>query len=98
MAGFKVLGAVEVDGDAAASYKLNHSSVQLWEEDVRAIDATEMMRNLGMQRGELTLLKACPPCQGFSSLAANGNVDEARNDLVLDTVRFIRVFLPLVVL
>ena len=46
-----------------------------------------------MRRGSLDLLKACPPCQGFSSLA-KGKIDEARNDLVLDVARFVEAFRP----
>lgn len=50
-----------------------------------------------LRRGSLSLLKACPPCQGFSTLA-NGKPDESRNDLVLDIVRFIDAIAPRVVL
>ncbi len=56
-----------------------------------------LLRQAALVRGELDLLKACPPCQGFSSLA-KGVVDEKRNDLVLDTFRFIDSLYPRVVL
>lgn len=95
-AGFEVVGAVEVDSEAAATYRVNHAGTRLWQCDIRSLAASKMRRELGLSRGELTLLKACPPCQGFSTLARGPISDEAnaRNDLVLDVVRFVREFRP----
>lgn len=99
-AGFTVLGAVEIDAVAAATYRLNHPNVKMWEGDIRAIPATEMKRSLGLKTGELTLIKACPPCQGFSSLAEGRLTvaDDPRNDLVGHTIRFVRSMMPASVL
>lgn len=94
-AGFEVLGAVENDPVAAKSYKANHAEVTLWTQDIRTLKATDVLRKLELQRGELSLLKACPPCQGFSSLAEGRvDVDDERNDLVLHTIRFVRALRP----
>lgn len=58
-----------------------------------------MRKQLDLAPGELTLLKTCPPCQGFSSLASgNGLTDHERNDLVVHTVRFVRALMPQAVL
>lgn len=97
--GIRVLGAVEIERHAAASYRANHADVRLWQQDIRSLPAQEMRRELGLEPGELTLLKACPPCQGFSSLADGGSTrDDPRNELVVDTVRFVRAFRPKIVL
>lgn len=98
-AGFDVLGAVENDPAAAESYRLNHPDVRLWTDDIRRVTATSMRRDLNVGEGELTVLKACPPCQGFSTLA-KGRVtaNEKQNDLVLHTVRFVRTLRPQTVL
>ncbi|MEV7865281.1 DNA cytosine methyltransferase [Streptomyces sp. NPDC088124] len=94
-AGFSVLGAVENDSDAAATHAKNHPGSHLWEADIRSLQASAMRRQLGLAPGELTLLKTCPPCQGFSSLASGkGLTDHERNDLVLHTVRFVRALMP----
>ncbi|MFJ4470114.1 DNA cytosine methyltransferase [Streptomyces sp. NPDC089424] len=87
-AGFRVLAAVENDRDAARSYRRNHRRVLLLEQDVRLVDPRKLRLDLGLKVGELDLLKACPPCQGFSTLA-KGEVDEERNNLVLDVRRFV---------
>ena len=86
-AGIDVVAAIENDADAAASYRLNHPKVMLVERDIRHVDPEGLRRDLGLRRGSLGLLKACPPCQGFSSLA-KGQVDADQNDLILDVARF----------
>ncbi|WP_078656519.1 DNA cytosine methyltransferase [Kitasatospora aureofaciens] len=98
-AGFDVLGAVEFDASAARTYRLNHPQTHLREVDIRTVSATEFRRSLGLEPRELDLLKTCPPCQGFSTLASGkGLMDEDRNDLVFHTVRFVRAFMPRAVL
>ncbi|MDT0308453.1 DNA cytosine methyltransferase [Streptomyces sp. DSM 44917] len=96
-AGFRMLAAVENDPEAAETYRRNHRRVHLFREDVRSVEPEEILSATGLAHGELDLLKACPPCQGFSSLA-NGEVDERRNDLVLDVFRFVERLRPRVVL
>ena len=96
-AGFDVVAAVELDSDAATTWALNHPGVML-EADVRAISSTTLMAAGGFKRGELDLLKACPPCQGFSTLRGASTPDPLRNDLVLDTLRLIDEMLPRAVL
>lgn len=98
-AGFDVIGAIEFDSVAAESYRMNHSEVHIWEKDIQRVPAAEVQRSLNLKKGELTLLKACPPCQGFSSLAEGRiRVDDPRNDLVGHTIRFVRVLRPRAVL
>jgi len=97
-AGFEVVGAVENDLDSAASYRLNHPQVVLAEKDIRDIAATKFRDELGLKSGDLALLKACPPCQGFSTLAGGRDEDVDRNDLVNTITRFVRAFRPASVL
>jgi len=96
-AGFDVVAAVELDADAAATWSLNHTGAMIVN-DVRRVTGPQLMRAGGFKRSELDLLKACPPCQGFSSLRGAGSPDDARNDLVMDTLRLVRSMLPRAVL
>lgn len=82
---------------AAASLRENHPAMSVAVSDIREVDEFQFRDDLGLSQGELTLLKACPPCQGFSTLAS-GEIDDARNDLVLDVARFVRAFLPRAIL
>src|SRR5688500_10544051 len=67
-AGFKVVGAVEIDDLAATTYRDNHPTVRLWHGDIRKLRPARMLQELGLQPGEIDLVAGCPPCQGFSSL------------------------------
>lgn len=96
-AGFRVLAAVENDADAARTFRENHPAVRMREEDIRSVSPEDLRRSLGLERLDLTLLTACPPCQGFSTLGLRGRDDE-RNDLVDQVWRFAREFRPAAVL
>ncbi|MGC2207525.1 MAG: DNA cytosine methyltransferase [Candidatus Dormiibacterota bacterium] len=93
LAGFNVLGAVEWDSQAADSYQLNHPEVALDRSDLGLLSPLRWSRSLGLRRGELDLLSACPPCQGFSTLGTRV-ADDPRNDLITTTWKFIRFFRP----
>jgi DNA (cytosine-5)-methyltransferase 1 len=71
--------------------------VKLWESDIRHLRSEAIMAALNLRPGELDLVAACPPCQGFSTMRTrNGtqqNRDE-RNDLVIDVLRFVRSMAP----
>lgn len=96
-AGFIVLGAIENDSSAVATYQANHKHTYVDNGDIRSVDAEAFRRELGVRKGRLTLLKACPPCQGYSSLNRSG-ADDPRNDLVCEVLRFVDAFGPKVVL
>ncbi len=96
-AGFKVVGAVEIDSLSVETYKANHQEVKVWETDIRKLSASTVMRDTGLSLGELDLLAGCPPCQGFSSMRTlNGGrkIDDSRNDLIFDFLRFVRRLKP----
>ena len=100
-AGFRVAAAVELNPLAAESYKLNLPDVPLWERDIRRLAARKVRDEATLARGELSLLAACPPCQGFSALRTlNGSrqIDDPRNGLLSHVTRFVRVFKPLTVM
>lgn len=96
-AGFKVIGAVEIDSLSIETYRTNHPEVTIWEQDIRKLTTIEVRKQLHLRKGELDLLAGCPPCQGFSSLRTlNGNrvVKDSRNNLILDFLRFIENLKP----
>src|SRR5260221_14302195 len=67
-AGYKVVGAIELDAAACRTFRRNHRGTHLWERDISEITRTEVRQELGLKVGELDLLGGCPPCQGFSTL------------------------------
>ena len=96
-AGYNVVGAVEIDPLACRTYKINHKKVKLWETNIRRLTAISMMKSLNLKAGELDLLAACPPCQGFSTMRTNNGTRwnrDTRNDLIFQVLRFIRKLKP----
>ena len=96
-AGFKVLGAVDFDPLSITTYEANHKDVAVWETDIRALEPAEVKSSLGLTKGDLDLLTGCPPCQGFSTMRTlNGAfvVNDPRNDLLREFLRFVEELRP----
>lgn len=96
-AGFKVIGAVDIDPLSVVTYKANHWGVKVWGKDIRDLDTHDLAVELGLDKKQLDLLAGCPPCQGFSTLRTlNGAlaIDDPRNDLLLEFLRFVEALRP----
>ena len=65
-AGIEIAIAVEQNKYAAASYRFNFPKVDVIEDDIRTVSGTAILRKLGIRKGELDVLVAGLPCQGFS--------------------------------
>lgn len=63
-AGFRVIGAVESNVLAVKVYKANHKEVTVWETDIRKLQPSNILFQLGIKRGYLDLLVGGPPCLG----------------------------------
>lgn len=101
MAGYDVLASVELDAVAAESFAQNHPATELLHNDIRNISPLRIARQFGLRAGDVDLLSACPPCQGFSSLRTlNGHrtIHDEQNDLIFEVARFAKALLPNVVM
>ena len=97
LGGFKVIGAVDIDPLSIETYQANHEEVTVWSADIRELEPAEVISTLNLEPGELSLLAGCPPCQGFSTMRTlNGSlrVDDPRNDLLLEVLRFVEALRP----
>lgn len=93
LAGFRILAALEIDPDAAATYELN-IGVKPTIADIRALNPEQWRDEMGLAPGELDVLIGCPPCQGFTRLRGKDGVDDPRNDLVHVFAEFVLSFRP----
>lgn len=87
--GFNVLCAAEIRSEARETYELNHPETKVYG-DICELTGAKILKELNINRGQLDLLAACPPCQGFSSIRIrNGEVatDDERNELIFEVLR-----------
>lgn len=93
-AGFNVVGALDFDPKACATYEMNHEGVKLIRRDIRKVPA----KTFAQFKGEIDLLIVCAPCQPFSNRNRNRITKDERVDLVLRSLKFIRALKPSFVL
>ena len=96
-AGFRIIGAVDVDPLSVKTFQANHRDVPVWEMDILELKHTDLLEQIGLKEGELDLLAGCPPCQGFSTMRTlNGAVciEDPRNDLLFEFQRFVEALRP----
>ncbi len=96
---FNILAGNDIDMDCLAAFGYNHPSATCWPGSIADLDARELLDGLSLARGELEVLIGGPPCQGFSRNRArrhqNGRfVDDPRNYLFVEFLRFVDAFLP----
>ncbi len=93
---FRVVAAVDSDPEACATYRLNHRSVRLYENDIRSLAAARIKKEC-LGDNPLDLMVICAPCQPFSNQNQKREGD-ARARLLIDATRFVRALKPRVIL
>ncbi len=93
-AGFTCLYGNDCMGEAIATFRHNHPRAWGDGRDIRLIDPSEVRTSLGIARGALDVLVGGPPCQGFSINAPERFLEDPRNELFLDYIRFVDAFQP----
>jgi DNA (cytosine-5)-methyltransferase 1 len=89
---FRVVAAVDNDPVACESYRFNHPSVSLYEEDISGINPKTIWHK-DLRRRSLDLLVVCSPCQPFS-LHNQTHKEDKRERLILSVVPFARDLKP----
>lgn len=99
-AGCEIVFAVEIDKNAAATYKENigikarSENVVVYNEDITSLNAVDLTKR-HFSDGDCDLLLGGPPCQGFSTHRIKGaGVDDPRNALIQEYFKFVRNLKP----
>ncbi len=90
MAGFDIKFAIEFDKGIAAAYKKNHPGTEVIAEDICDVDA----KALYLKHPQIDVVVGGPPCQGFSQKGKRLNLDDPRNYLFQQFVRFVDELKP----
>ena len=92
-AGFKLLGAIEIDPNSANTYAAN-LKVKTTLRNITDINPEEFLKPLGLLDSQLDVLVGCPPCQGFSRMRNGSGNGDPRNDLVLHYLDYVKEAKP----
>lgn len=88
---------IDLDDYVEKSFKLNYPEVPFLKKALGPeLSSDEILERANLKKGELAILFASPPCQGFSTAKGNRNLDDDRNDLFLETIRYINEIRPMV--
>lgn len=94
-AGFQIVQAIELNKNAGKTFALNHPKVDLLENDIQSIDPVTSLTRLGLRPGDVSILMAGPPCQGFSeSNRRTRDMNNPKNSLYESFIRFLSVIKP----
>lgn len=88
--GFEIAVAIEYDKEIALSYKKNHPNTDVYNEDITMLNFKEIHRI----HPDIDIVMGGPPCQGFSQKGKRLSLDDPRNFLFKQFVRFVEEFRP----
>ena len=94
LSGYDELLGIDIDEICCETFRNNFPHTPIWNRDLQDVEIDEVKT---LTSGELDLLDSSPPCQGFS-VCGSRNIQDERNDLFLETVRFIEGLRPKVFL
>lgn len=91
MAGIEIVMAIEIDKDAASTFKLNHPYADVIVSDIKDVKTIDVKVAENQQK----ILMGGPPCQGFSKSNVKGrNVDNQKNWLFKEYLRITQLWKP----
>ncbi len=93
-AGYKCLYANDLMPEAMETFAANHPGARTDCRRIETVDPADIRRDLGIGKGTLDVLVGGPPCQGFSINAPSRFLEDPRNVLFKDYVRFLAEFEP----
>lgn len=96
MAGFKPQVGVEFNHECVQTYKKNHPNTTIIEKDIRLVETdsiTKILEDSNFQ--QVDVITGGPPCEGFS-LAGKRDVNDPRNKLFNEYIRFVEDLRPYV--
>ncbi len=89
-AGFEIAFAIEFDKEIAEAYARNHPGTEMINEDICSVDVEDVKK----RHPHIDLIMGGPPCQGFSQKGKRMSINDPRNFLFQQFVRFVESFKP----
>ncbi|EMV7407520.1 DNA cytosine methyltransferase [Enterobacter soli] len=94
LAGFEVALGIDLDDNAASSYRANFPHTQFIQADIRNVRVKDVAKVIPDWKSSELVFCACAPCQPFSSQNKTRSTTDKRRTLLGETKRFIRALRP----
>lgn len=94
MAGFKIIFALDIDWSAMRTYIKNNPGVAWINKDIRKVPVYEIMEVAGVGKGDIDIMVAGIPCEGYSLLNRRYDPSDPRNYLFLEYIRVVKDLKP----
>jgi len=97
---FDVIACVEIEKSFCETIRTNHHAgrlhpdLRIYSGDIRDLDPLQVLKDCGLEPGELDVLIGGPPCQSFSTAGRRGTVQDPRGTLMWEYLRFIAAMRP----
>ncbi len=93
-AGMEVVFAIDIDEDAATTYKVNFPGATFYRRDVTKLRANSISKLVEKDQTRPILFCGCAPCQPFSQQNGNRNKKDTRIPLLAHFGRFVKYHKP----
>lgn len=88
-AGMTILGGLDVDAEAAATYRSNFPNAAFIERDIRAVEPIEVNDAMARSPDSRLLVSACAPCQPYTNFHRKSSRRAEQRTLLLRLLPFI---------
>jgi DNA (cytosine-5)-methyltransferase 1 len=89
-----ILGGLDLDREAAATYRLNFPDAGFIERDIRAVEPAEVRDAITRSPGSRLLVSACAPCQPYTNFHRKSSARGEQRTLLLRLLPFIDELAP----
>lgn len=93
-AGMRILGGLDVDAEAAATYRANFPGAAFIERDIRAVEPVEITGAASRSVGARLLISACAPCQPYTNFHKKSSRRVEQRTLLLRLLPFVDELRP----
>lgn len=85
----RILGGLDLDAEAAATYRLNFPEAAFIERDIREVDPIEITKGTTRSPASRLLMSACAPCQPYTNFHRKSSSRAEERTLLLRLLPFI---------
>ncbi len=94
MAGFEVLAGNDLFDAAGRTFEATHPKAKFFGQPIEDLDPEVLLSEIGLERGELTVLVGGPPCQAYSVYNHQRGMHDERSQLFRQYLRLVDALHP----